>query len=60
MDSINSDIIKFVVSDSAGTKYADTAEGTANPIIYGNRAGEATITATYYTKAYGPDQWHYL
>ena len=51
----NSDIIKFVVSDSAGTKYADTAEGTANPTIYGNRAGKATITATYYTKAYGPD-----
>ena len=51
----NSDIIKFVVSDSAGTKYADTAEGTANPTIYGNRAGKATVTATYYTKAYGPD-----
>ena len=51
----DSDILKYVVSDSAGTKYADTVEGVAGPTVYGNRAGKASVTATYYTKMYGPD-----
>ena len=51
----DSNILKYVVSDSAGTKYADTVEGVAGPTVYGNRAGKASVTATYYTKMYGPD-----
>lgn len=51
----DSNILKYVVSDSAGTKYADTVEGIAGPTVYANRAGKATLKATYYTKVYGPD-----
>ncbi|MDO5382409.1 MAG: Ig-like domain-containing protein [Eubacteriales bacterium] len=47
-------VVDFVVSDSAGIKHAESVEGVAGPTIYGNKAGRATVTATYTSKVYGP------
>lgn len=51
----DSNVVKFIVSDSAGVKPADTADGVKSPLIRAYKAGKATLTATYYTKIYGPD-----
>lgn len=51
----DSNILKYKVSDVAGTKYADTVEGITGPTVYANKAGKASVKATYYTKVYGPD-----
>ena len=44
----DSNVVKFIVSDSAGVKPADTADGVKSPLIRAYKAGKATLTATYY------------
>ena len=55
LNGLYSNVVKFIVSDSAGVKPADTADGVKSPLIRAYKAGKATLTATYYTKIYGPD-----
>ena len=44
-----------IVATMSGRDENNVSQDSPDPTIYGNRAGKATITATYYTKAYGPD-----
>lgn len=46
------DVVKFVNPSSGGDAYLQSVTGTTNPTVYGNRAGAATITASYHSKKF--------
>lgn len=48
------DVVKFV-NTGKGDAYLQNISGTTNPIVYGNKAGAATITATYHSKKFSDD-----
>ena len=46
------DVVKFLNPSSGGDAYLQSVTGTTNPTVYGNRAGAATITASYHSKKF--------